>query len=130
MQKKILLMLSVLLVMITSVAYSALSTSLSITSEVKFRVLADIRVNSVALENSNGGLLAYESEYSKNTVSNGFTLPTSGSSISYRVHIDNAGDVDYSVYDILKTTNNSSILTSSSIFLFFSYSLNFKISYS
>ena len=109
MQKKILLMLSVLLVMITSVAYSALSTSLSITSEVKFRVLADIRVNSVALENSNGGLLAYESEYSKNTVSIGFTLPTSGSSISYRVHIDNAGDVDYSIYDILKTTNNSGL---------------------
>ena len=109
MKKIMLLLTSVMLVLMTSIAFSALSTSLAITSEVKFRPLADIRVNSIELNNAAGGQLAYESDFSKNTVSNGFTLPTSGSSISYRVHIDNSGDVDYSIYDILKTSSDNGL---------------------
>jgi len=109
MKKIMLLLTSVMLVLMTSIAFSALSTSLAITSEVKFRPLADIRVNSIELNNAAGGQLAYESDFSKNTVSNGFTLPTAGSSISYRVHIDNSGDVDYSIYDILKTSSDNGL---------------------
>ena len=109
MLKKMLLMLSVILVMITSIAFSALSTSLAITSEVKFRPLADIRVNSIAMDNASGALIAYDSDYSKNSVSNGFILPTAGSSISYRVHIDNSGDIDYSIYDIIRSASANGV---------------------
>ncbi|MBR3146258.1 MAG: hypothetical protein IKF47_03230 [Bacilli bacterium] len=98
MRKYMLLLISVLLTFVTSVAYSALSTSLAISSEVKFRPLADIRINEIALAGASGGQLAYESVFSKNTVSTGFTLPTPGASISYRVRVDNSGDVDYSRY--------------------------------
>ena len=105
MLKKMLLMISVILVMITSIAFSALSTSLAITSEVKFRPLADIRVNGIAMNNATGAMLAYDSDYSKNSVSNGFILPTTDSSISYRVHIDNTGDIDYSIYDIIRSAS-------------------------
>ena len=110
MRKKVLLLLSVLLVFMTTTAFSALSQSLTITSEVKFRVLADIRVNGVALGTAtNGATLGYESDYSKNTVSNGFVLPNSNSSISYTVHIDNNGSVDYAIYDILKNASDNGL---------------------
>jgi len=108
MQKKLLAFLSVILVCLTTFAYSALSTSLAITSEVKFRPLADIRINSIGLNGATGGAtIQYESEYSRNTISNGFVLPSANSSISYTVHIDNSGDLDYSIYDVLTTSSNN-----------------------
>ena len=55
MRKYMLLLISVLLTFVTSVAYSALSTSLAISSEVKFRPLADIRINEIALAGATGG---------------------------------------------------------------------------
>ena len=109
MRKKLLILLSIVLVFTTTMAYSALSSSLAITSEVHFRPLADIRVNDIAMESANGATIAYESDYSKYTTSSGFVLPTSGASISYRVHVDNIGDVDYSIYDILKTTSDNGL---------------------
>ena len=110
MRKKVLLLLSVLLVFMTTTAFSALSQSLTITSEVRFRVLVDIRVNGVALNSAtNGATIGYESDYSKNTVSNGFVLPNSDSSISYTVHIDNNGSVDYAIYDILKNSSDNGL---------------------
>ena len=109
MQKKLLAAISILLIFMSSLAFSAFSTSLTITSEVRFRALADIRVNGVSLDSANGGTLGYESDYSKNTVSNGFILPTSGASISYSVQVDNLGDLDYSIYDIFKTTSDNGL---------------------
>ena len=68
MKKVMLLLTSIALVLVTSIAFSALSTSLAITSEVKFRPLADIRVNAIALNSATGAQIAYESDFSKNTV--------------------------------------------------------------
>ena len=110
MRKIMLLLTSVLLTLVTSIAFSALSTSLAITSEVRFRFIADIRINSVSFVSASGGAqLGYESDFSKNTVSNGFTLPSVGSSITYRVHVDNAGDVDYSIYNILRQSSDNGL---------------------
>lgn len=110
MRKIMLLLTSILLTLVTSIAFSALSTSLAITSEVKFRFIADIRINSVSFVSaSNGAQIGYESDFSKNTVSNGFILPNSGSSISYRVHVDNSGDVDYSIYNILRQSSDNGL---------------------
>ena len=111
MQKKLLIMLSVIFVMLTTFAYSALSTSLAITSEVELRPLADIRVTGISLSATDGATVQYESEYSKDTITSGFILPTSNASISYTVRIDNAGDVDYAIYDILKTSCSDTGLT-------------------
>ncbi len=110
MRKIMLLLTSVLLTLVTSIAFSALSTSLAITSEVRFRFIADIRINSVSFVSaSNGAQIGYESDFSKNTVSNGFILPNSGSSISYKVHVDNSGDVDYSIYNILRQSSDNGV---------------------
>ena len=110
MRKIMLLLTSILLTLVTSIAFSALSTSLAITSEVRFRFIADIRINSVSFVSaSNGAQIGYESDFSKNTVSNGFILPNSGSSISYKVHVDNSGDVDYSIYNILRQSSDNGV---------------------
>ena len=110
MRKIMLLLTSVLLTLVTSIAFSALSTSLAITSEVRFRFIADIRINSVSFVSaSNGAQIGYESDFSKNTVSNGFILPNSGSSISYKVHVDNSGDVDYSIYNMLRQSSDNGV---------------------
>ena len=110
MRKNALLILSILLVFVSSMAFSALYQSLTITSEVQFRVLADIRVNGVSLTSTSGGAeIAYDSEYSKNTASNGFVLPTQGSSISYTVRIENSGGVDYAIYDMSRTTSDNGL---------------------
>ena len=69
MRKIMLLITSILLVLTTSIAFSALSTSLAITSEVKFRFIDDIRINSVSLVSaSNGAQIGCESEYTKYTL--------------------------------------------------------------
>ena len=47
--KKFLLIVLFLLVIISTVGYSALATSVSITSDAVFRVLADIRVTNIKL---------------------------------------------------------------------------------
>ena len=113
MKKVMLLITSILLVLTTSIAFSALSTSLAITSEVKFRFIDDIRINSVTFVSaSNGAQIAYESDYSKYTASTGFTLPNAGSSITYRIHVDNSGDTDYSIYEILRQSNNNGLSVS------------------
>ena len=110
MQKKLLAFLSVFLVALTTFAYSALSTTLAITADVKFRPLADIRVNRIAIESASGGAtIQYESDYSKDSISSGFVLPNSNSSISYRVRIDNSGDVDYAIYNISTTSSDQGL---------------------
>ncbi|MBQ9018843.1 MAG: InlB B-repeat-containing protein [Bacilli bacterium] len=109
MRKKILLLLSMFLIMITTYAYSALSTSLAITSEVNIRPLADIRVNGIALDSTHDSTVKYESTYSRSIISSGFVLPNAGSSISYRVHIDNTGDVDYCIYGISTNTTSTGL---------------------
>ena len=108
MRRKLLVFLSVFLVFLTTFAYSALTTSLTISSEVKFRPLADIRINGITLNSASGGAtIGYESDYTKNTISSGFTLPSTSSSISYNVHIDNTGDTDYAIYDIFTTSTSN-----------------------
>ena len=108
MRKKFLLIISILLVTITTYAYSALSTQLAITSDVKMRPLADIRVNGIVIDSASGATMQYESEYTKNTISSGFILPTTSARISYSVHIDNTGDYDYAIYDLTNTSTNNS----------------------
>ena len=113
MQKKIMIFLSVIFVMLTTVAYSALSTSLSITSEVKIRPISDIRVDGIVLSGStlNGAEIKYESEYNVDKITSGFVLPNSNSSITYKVTIANNGDFDQTIYNMTTTSNDNGLIT-------------------
>ena len=82
MQKKILNMLTIVLIVLTSIAYSGLSTSVSITGEAKFRIKADIRVTDIRFKTASNATTRYESEFTKDTITSGFNLTSTESSIS------------------------------------------------
>ena len=112
MQKK-LFILTTILIMLTTFAYSALATNLSIIGEANFRAISDIRVTNIELDNAeNGATLSYEPKYTKDTITNGFILPNSNSSISYNVTIKNNGTIDQAIYDLqtVSSSNNDMII--------------------
>ena len=114
MQKRKIYIFAVLLIVLTTFAYSALSTSLSITSEAKLRPISDIRVTKIELDGAtNGGLESYSPQFTKDTITNGFVLPNLDSTISYNVTIANNGTIDQAIYDLqtVSSNNNDMIIT-------------------
>lgn len=108
MQKGKLFILTLILILLNTFAYSALSTSLSITGEANFRSVKDIRIKDISYkESQNDAVLSYESTYKKDTITNGFVLPNLNSSITYTITIQNKGLVDAAIYDILTMSSNN-----------------------
>ena len=110
MNKTRLIILSIILVVLTTITYSALATNLAITGEATIRAVSDIRVTDIEIENaSNDAVEEYAPKYTKNTVTNGIKLPSSNSSITYTVEITNKGDIDQAIYGISTVSNNSGL---------------------
>jgi len=105
--RKVIFLLCIIFVLFTTVVFSALSTSLAITTDVVIRPISDIRVDSVVLSGStvDGATLQYESEFNMDRITNGFILPNANSSITYKVTISNNGDYDQTIYNM--TTNSN-----------------------
>ena len=103
-KSRLVMVIMIALVLAATLAYSALATSFSITSNVTFRVLSDIRVTSSKISDTvpagGGAVMAYESRFNIDSVSNGFKLPNANSSISYKVKVENFGDIDQTIYNI------------------------------
>ena len=111
MQKKyrrFLTILTFILVISSTIAYSALTSTLQIDAEARLRTVSDIRVSGISLSSTNGGTLQYESVYDVNTITSGFVLPTTNSSITYKVQVTNNGTIDQTIYDILTQSSNNS----------------------
>ena len=110
-QKSLIAVLTFVLIMLTTYAYSALATNLSITGEANFRVPADIRVTNILMSEQTGSTLEYEPKFTKDTITTGFTLSNTSSNISYSVTIKNNGLQDYAIYDfITQSSNNSGLI--------------------
>ena len=78
MYKKRLIFLTMILVVLTTIAYSGLATSMAITGEANIRALSDIRVTDIELDNAeNNAVEEYAPKYTKNTITNGIKLPSS-----------------------------------------------------
>ena len=108
MHKKIIGILTIILIIMSTVAYSALATSLAITGEAVFRAVANIRVTDIRMSEISGGTSRYESEYTKETITSVFTLTNTSSYVKYNVTITNNGEVDYAIYNLLTQSNNNS----------------------
>ena len=111
--RKTVVLLSLIFIFVSTFVYSALAISFSITSNVTFRVLSDIRVTSSKISDTvpagGGAVMAYESRFNIDSVSNGFKLPNANSSISYKVKVENFGDIDQTIYSIKTTSNNQGL---------------------
>ena len=106
-----LILFSLILVIITTIAYSAFTSSLQIQSEARLRAVSDIRVTGISLVNNDNATVQYESNYGVSTISSGFVLPTTQSSITYKVQVKNDGTIDQTIYEILTQSSNNSGLT-------------------
>ena len=109
MRKRNLGILVLVLIILTSIAYSGLATSASITSEAIFRVKANIRVTDIRLKQAtSGAVIQYESEYDVNSITSGFNLASTSSTISYEVDITNNGEIDQAIFGMSTTSINNS----------------------
>ena len=109
-RKSLITFLTFVLIIFTTFTYSALSTRFQIITDVVIRVDADIRITDISLDStSNGGLISFDSNYTKNTITSGFKLPNLNSTISYNVTITNKGNIDQAIYNIttISSSNNN-----------------------
>ena len=95
-----------LLVFGSSVAYSAMSTTMTITGDAIARVEDTIGINNISLRGvENSGLELYSPEYSKNTIKVGFRLDKLTSKVKYRITVSNTSDMDMTITNIINQTN-------------------------
>lgn len=107
MQKKIMQIILLISIITTTIAYSGLSTNLAITSEASFRSISDIRITNIELQKSNDGAIEqYKSMYTKDTTTTGIKLPNANSKITYKITVENRGEVDQTIYKILTESTN------------------------
>ena len=110
MYKKRLIILSVILVILTTIAYSGLATNLAITGEATIRAVSDIRVTNIELDGAEGGAVEqYAPKHTKNKITTGFILPNNNSTISYTIEIKNKGDIDQAIYGLSTVSNNNGL---------------------
>ena len=108
-------------IVFTSVGYAAMNTSMQVSGEAIVRVNSNIRVTGLEFVGSeSGGTEQYNSKYSKDTTTFGIKLPNVGSKIKYNVTITNKGNIDQTVYQILKESisNNEKIYTDDKTYTF------------
>ncbi len=93
-----------------SIGYSLLSNVLSIKSDLAVRPYKDIRITAVTGPTLSGG--AYEQtnfRYSHDLLIVNGVLPSTSSSLTYKVTVTNNGSSDMDLINIISTCNNSNI---------------------
>ncbi|MBQ9072038.1 MAG: hypothetical protein IJY25_02660 [Bacilli bacterium] len=90
-----------LLVISIGIGYSSLTTSLNITGLVtKVRQKSDIRITNLVVSELNNESQSNYSEYNKQSISVGTTLPKENSTITYKVEVTNIGNVEMGLLEI------------------------------
>ena len=108
---KYLFVLICFLILSVTVGYSALQQVLEISGKAAYRVPGIIRITNLELgETYNGGTEEYNSNYFKDSIKVGISLPSKDSTITYKVEISNLGSVDELVEKI-NSNIDSSIIT-------------------
>lgn len=105
----LLISLCFLLVMLSSIAYSALNKQLNITGDLIVRAVKDIRITSLELiSTTNAASEQYNSKYTVNTVSLSVNLPNVGSTITYKASIKNLGTVPMEIDTLSSSLGSTS----------------------
>ena len=105
--KKYVYIAALVLIVLFSVGYSALSASLGIGGSSKYFLKAPVRITGISLAGAiNGGYEVFSPEYTSNTTTIGAYLPNLTSAVTYEVTFTNYSDINYIV-------NNPSLYISS-----------------
>lgn len=86
----------------STIAYSAISSTMNISGDAYARVDADIRITSFKLSSSTSNGISHYEEYSKNTISSKIQLFAfeDVKSVTYDIEVTNYGNVDMGIFDI------------------------------
>ncbi|HIS91169.1 MAG TPA: hypothetical protein IAC20_05915 [Candidatus Faecisoma merdavium] len=88
-------------VILLSVGYSAFQESMNITGSVlDVRVEADIRITGISVDSSTGNAISTYEEYNVKNISMGVTLPSSNSTVTYKIEVTNFGNVPMAIASI------------------------------
>lgn len=101
--------MSIVFLLFISVAFSALSSTLTINGKAAFRVVKDIRISSITLSDSSTGVENSPANYGTNEVMGNITLNRLTDNVTYNVVINNVGNVDQvltSINDVTFTNSN------------------------
>ncbi len=91
---KYLFVLICFLILSVTVGYSALQQTLEISGRAAYRVPNIMRITDLALDSAtNGGIEEYNSNYFKDSIKVGISLPSKDSTVTYKVEISNLGNV-------------------------------------
>ena len=97
---KYLFILLCFLILSVTVGYSALQQTLEISGKAAYRVSNIMRITDLALDSAtNGGIEEYNSNYFKDSIKVGISLPSKDSTITYKVEITNYGNVNQTIYN-------------------------------
>lgn len=99
----------IILMMLFSVGYSALSQTINIEGSTRYNTKKGIRVTNIQLASVVGtGVEQYNSSFNYNTVSTGVNIGDNSSSVSYIITITNYSDQDYTLsYEFTSDTNTN-----------------------
>ena len=107
---KYLFILLCFLILSVTVGYSALQQVLEISGKAAYRVPGIMRITNLSLDStSNGGIEEYSSNYFKDSIKIGISLPNKNSTITYKVQLSNLGSVDELVEKIDSNIDSSII---------------------
>ena len=96
--KKYVYIAALVLIVLFSVGYSALSASLGIGGSSKYFLKAPVRITGISLAGAiNGGYEVFSPEYTSNTTTIGAYLPNLTSAVTYEVTFTNYSDINYIV---------------------------------
>ncbi len=106
---KYLFVLICFLILSVTVGYSALQQTLEISGKAAYRVPNIMRITGLALDSAtNGGVEEYNSNYFKDSIKVGISLPSKDSTVTYKVQISNLSDVRQWV-DNISLSNDDNI---------------------
>lgn len=92
-------------VYISTVAYSAINSTMTITGDAIARIEKNIRISNVKLLSvEGGGVELYSPDYSVNTITTGIDLKSLDSKVTYQITIVNSGNEDMTINSIYKQT--------------------------
>lgn len=95
-----------------TVAFSAFTTELKISNDATFRVVTDIRIAGIELiEATNGALIEYDAQYNTTELILGFSLPNLDSTIKYKITVNNIGNVEMQLKEILEESMSNENIT-------------------
>ena len=92
----------ILLALFSTVVYSAISSTMTVSGDAYARVEADVRITNFSLYEASSDVVSSYEEYNKNAIASNISFPTAGSYVIYRVEVTNYGSVPVGVYSITK----------------------------